>query len=194
MAPHSSTLAWKISWTEEPGRLQSMGSQSRTRLSDFTFSFFLQNQIHQGLWDGPLSFFSLEKYWWNFCSFLRTPVCFSFLMHLGEQIWRVFLWIFFSGEIEKFFFLNREVFFFFKKRWLISPFFSKILFFFKGWKAQISSAEWLNTLTWKRNKVCTVACVIFTEGTKQLKSKPPPPTSRWLFSNLRRGGPTQNRK
>ena len=27
MAPHSSTLAWKIPWTEEPGRLQSMGSQ-----------------------------------------------------------------------------------------------------------------------------------------------------------------------
>ena len=26
MAPHSSTLAWKIAWTEEPGRLQSMGS------------------------------------------------------------------------------------------------------------------------------------------------------------------------
>ena len=26
MAPHSSTVAWKISWTEEPGRLQSMGS------------------------------------------------------------------------------------------------------------------------------------------------------------------------
>ena len=27
MATHSSTLAWKISWTEEPGGLQSMGSQ-----------------------------------------------------------------------------------------------------------------------------------------------------------------------
>ena len=27
MAPHSSTLTWKIPWTEEPGRLQSMGSQ-----------------------------------------------------------------------------------------------------------------------------------------------------------------------
>ena len=27
MAPHSSTLAWKIPWTEEPGRLRSMGSQ-----------------------------------------------------------------------------------------------------------------------------------------------------------------------
>ena len=26
MAPHSTTLAWKILWTEEPGRLQSMGS------------------------------------------------------------------------------------------------------------------------------------------------------------------------
>ena len=33
MAPHSSTLAWKIPWMEEPGRLLSMGSaQSRTRL------------------------------------------------------------------------------------------------------------------------------------------------------------------
>ena len=42
MAPHSSTLAWKIPWTEEPGRLQSMGSLGvgRTeRLSDFTFHF-----------------------------------------------------------------------------------------------------------------------------------------------------------
>ena len=27
MTPHSSTLAWKIPWIEEPGRLQSMGSQ-----------------------------------------------------------------------------------------------------------------------------------------------------------------------
>ena len=26
MAPHSSTLVWKVPWTEEPGRLQSMGS------------------------------------------------------------------------------------------------------------------------------------------------------------------------
>ena len=37
---HSSTLAWKIPWTEEPGRMQSMGvAKSWTRLSDFTFSF-----------------------------------------------------------------------------------------------------------------------------------------------------------
>ena len=42
MAPHSSTLAWKIPWTEEPGGLQSMGSLESdttepTSLSVFTF-------------------------------------------------------------------------------------------------------------------------------------------------------------
>ena len=42
MAPHSSTLAWKIPWTEEPGGLQSMeslrvGHDSATSLSLFTF-------------------------------------------------------------------------------------------------------------------------------------------------------------
>ena len=42
MAPHSSTLAWKIPWTEEPGRLQSLGSLRvghdwATSLSLFTF-------------------------------------------------------------------------------------------------------------------------------------------------------------
>ena len=39
MATHSSTLAWKIPWTEEPGRLQSMGLLRVPRLSDFTFTF-----------------------------------------------------------------------------------------------------------------------------------------------------------
>ena len=40
MAPHSSTLAWKIPWTEEPGGLRSMGSLLNwTGLSDFTFTF-----------------------------------------------------------------------------------------------------------------------------------------------------------
>ena len=41
MAPHSSTLAWKIPWTEEHGRLQS-------RLSGFTFTFHfhaLENEM-----------------------------------------------------------------------------------------------------------------------------------------------------
>ena len=44
MAPHSGTLAWKIPWTEEPGRLQSMrslrvGHDWATSLSLFTFHF-----------------------------------------------------------------------------------------------------------------------------------------------------------
>ena len=40
MAPHSSTLAWKIPWTEEPGRLQVHGvAKSRTRLNNFPFTF-----------------------------------------------------------------------------------------------------------------------------------------------------------
>ena len=38
MASHSSTLAWKIPWMEEPGRLQSI-AKSRIRLSDFPFTF-----------------------------------------------------------------------------------------------------------------------------------------------------------
>ena len=40
MAPHSSTLVWKIPWTEEPGRAAVHEvAKSRTGLSDFTFTF-----------------------------------------------------------------------------------------------------------------------------------------------------------
>ena len=35
MAPHSSTLAWRIPWTDEPGGLQSMGPQNQTWLSNW---------------------------------------------------------------------------------------------------------------------------------------------------------------
>ena len=49
MAIHSSTLAWKIPWTEEPGWLQSMASRRvRHLLSDFTFTFHfhaLENEM-----------------------------------------------------------------------------------------------------------------------------------------------------
>ena len=38
MATHSSILAWRIPWTEEPGKLQSRGSQIQTRLSDLAHS------------------------------------------------------------------------------------------------------------------------------------------------------------
>ena len=54
MAPHSSTLAWKIPWTEEPGRLRVLGVSKRqkwTQLSNehvhtFTFHFHaLENEM-----------------------------------------------------------------------------------------------------------------------------------------------------
>ena len=41
MAPHSSTLAWKIRWTEEPGRLQSMGSLRVGQTERLHFHFSL---------------------------------------------------------------------------------------------------------------------------------------------------------
>ena len=48
MATHSSTLAWKVPWTEEPGRLQSIGLQRvGPQLSNFTFffSFYTRNVL-----------------------------------------------------------------------------------------------------------------------------------------------------
>ena len=44
MATHSSILAWKMPWTEKLGRLQSMGSQSQTQLSGFTFTFISRKE------------------------------------------------------------------------------------------------------------------------------------------------------
>ena len=41
MAPHSSTFAWKIPWTEEPGRLQSMGSLKSDTTEQLHFHFSL---------------------------------------------------------------------------------------------------------------------------------------------------------
>src|SRR5574340_1541496 len=41
MAPHSSTLAWKIPWAEEPGRLQSMGSLELDTSERLHFHFSL---------------------------------------------------------------------------------------------------------------------------------------------------------
>ena len=45
MATQSSILAWEIPWTEEPGRIQSMGSQRvRQTLSDYTYSAYKLNK------------------------------------------------------------------------------------------------------------------------------------------------------
>ena len=62
MVPHSSTLAWKIPWMEEPGGLQSMGSLSWTRLSDLTFTFHFSLSCTGEGNDNPLQ-----------CSCLKNP-------------------------------------------------------------------------------------------------------------------------
>ena len=51
MATHSSVHAWRIPWTEEPGGLQSMGSQSGTRLSaaQHAFNRLARNTRQDGL-------------------------------------------------------------------------------------------------------------------------------------------------
>ena len=67
MAPHSSTLAWKILWTEEPGRLQSMGSLESDTTEQLHFDFSLAC-IGEGN-GNPLQYSCLENprdggAWW----------------------------------------------------------------------------------------------------------------------------------
>ena len=70
MATHSSILAWKIQWMEEPARLQSTGvPKSRTRLSDFT--------------SGTKSVKQLIPIIWLWCPLLLTA-CHSALSRKGS--------------------------------------------------------------------------------------------------------------
>ena len=68
MATHSSTLARRIPWTEEPGRLQTMGLQSWTQLSDFTFTLKVCSEHLIPFKIFPLSF-------WPGFSFLSWHGC-----------------------------------------------------------------------------------------------------------------------
>ena len=70
MATHSSILAWRIPWTEEPGRLQSMGSQSPTGLCDFHFHFQISTE-HLGA--------SGQAYTTRFTPYLLLEALFSFV-------------------------------------------------------------------------------------------------------------------
>ena len=67
MATHSSTLAWKIPWTEEPGRLQSMGRKESDMTERLHFHFSL-SRIGEGN-GNPLQYSCLENpmdrgAWW----------------------------------------------------------------------------------------------------------------------------------
>ena len=55
MATHSSILVWKIPWMEGPSRLPSMGvAKNQTRLSDFTFTFYIQEDSRRGNEKSPV--------------------------------------------------------------------------------------------------------------------------------------------
>ena len=69
MAPHSSTLAWKIPWTEEPGGLQSMGSREELYMTEQLHFHFSLSCIGEGN-GNPLQCSCLENprdrgAWWT---------------------------------------------------------------------------------------------------------------------------------
>ena len=79
MAPHSSTLAWKIPWMEEPGRLQSMGSLSWLTLIKCSLGEARLWQEKEGAGLGPGSGGGREKLWppdvhgCRACSLVASP-------------------------------------------------------------------------------------------------------------------------
>ena len=92
MATHSSILAWRIPWTKKPGGLQSMGSQSQTRLSYYHFHFqrdvqknVLQNVKNSLHWIEGLN--EMEKKF--ICIFLYVGIFFKvtiFVNHVYKNI------------------------------------------------------------------------------------------------------------
>ena len=84
MATHSSTLAWQIPWTEEPGRLQSMGSHRVGHdWSDLAAASLL------GLWF-PSFMFKARKGYWNLSqitSFQRLRL--SLIIHFYRSSWLI---------------------------------------------------------------------------------------------------------
>ena len=90
MAPHSSTLAWKISWTEEPGRLQSMGSRRvghnwATSLSLFTFMHWrrnscLENPRDRGAWWAAIYGVTQSRTWLKPLSSSSSSITFQYLL------------------------------------------------------------------------------------------------------------------
>ena len=68
MAPHSNTLAWKIPWMEEPGRLQSTWGREESDVTDWLHFHFSLSCIGEGNGE-PLQYSCLENprdrgAWW----------------------------------------------------------------------------------------------------------------------------------
>ena len=89
MATHAGTLAWKSPWREEPGRLQSMASQSQTRLSDFTFT----SALSDGARSWPMILFLLPT-----DSFYTSPLFALLIPLLKLPGWKVLLTLLLSPK------------------------------------------------------------------------------------------------
>ena len=76
IAIHSSILAWRIPWTEEPGWLQSMGIQSWTWMSAHACTIMRRHRF--------LEILQLYKLWWTLfvCFFFLSVVYYSKVVHL----------------------------------------------------------------------------------------------------------------
>ena len=80
MATHSSPLAWRIPWTEEPGRLQSMGLQ-RVRYDWATNTFTFMSWCLRSHWR-----YLLERSYWPKClKFSEPSKCLTFLLFIVPQ-------------------------------------------------------------------------------------------------------------
>ena len=78
IAIHSSTIAWKIPWTEEPGRLQSMGLQRvghewATSLTSLRTLTVVGYALHLLQWPAQCCSLRLHKALWNGPKYERTP-------------------------------------------------------------------------------------------------------------------------
>ena len=81
MATHSSTLAWKIPWIEEPGRLQSMGSQG-VKHDWVTSLHSLHVYIHTHICIYHV--YMIFRNWDKFCSFVADMSMFYKLKNVHE--------------------------------------------------------------------------------------------------------------
>jgi len=108
MAIHSSTIAWKIPWTEEPGRLQSMGSQrvrhdwATSRSRSFTLHQSSISRVTIYSLDVLLSqvclvllsqFWTSQLFHFQFCFFLT---CIQISQETGKVVWYSYLFKNFS--------------------------------------------------------------------------------------------------
>ena len=102
LAPHSSTLAWKIPWTEEPGRLQSMGSLESDTTEQLHFHFSL-SCIGEGN-GNPLQCSCLENprdsgAWW--AAVYEVAQSWTRLKQLSSSSSKYYKWGSFSRELNE---------------------------------------------------------------------------------------------